>query len=169
MEVSDYTIRKKLISIGRDYKIEDEQGNVVYQIDGKVRFARTFSVADRERNLLFLVREKLLCIDALFLIKRNGQEIARVCRRSYRDQPDVKFDIEIAGGRPMKATGTFFREEGIRITDSGGVASFIRKKEYTAVQEIYSLYIESSEDQSLMIAIAMCIAEMAPARDNDHT
>jgi hypothetical protein len=63
----------------------------------------------------------------------------------------------------------FFREEGIRITDSGGVAGFIRKKEYTAVQEIYSLYIESSQDQSLMIAIAMCIAEIVPARDDDHT
>jgi uncharacterized protein YxjI len=167
--VPDYTIRKKLISIGRDYKIEDEKGNVVYQIDGKVRFARTFSVADPEGNLLFSIREKLLSIDALFLIKRNDQEIARVHRRSFRDEPDVKFDIAIAAGRPMKASGTFFREEGIRITHSEGVASFIRKKEYTAFQEIYSLYIESSENQSLMIAIAMCIAEMAPARSDDHT
>ena len=37
-----YKMRKRLVSIGRDYAVEDENGQVLFKIDGKVRFARTF-------------------------------------------------------------------------------------------------------------------------------
>lgn len=37
-----YTIKGRVVSVGRDYDVLDEEEQVIYVIDGKVRFARTF-------------------------------------------------------------------------------------------------------------------------------
>ncbi len=167
-DAADFTVRRKLVSIGRDYNIEDKNGNVVFRVDGKVRFARTFTITDRERNVLLSIREKLLSIDALFVIKRDDRNIALVRRRSYRDQANVRFEIELHGGITMKASGSFFDTGGIRIMRGEAIAGVVKKKEYTAISEIYFVNTDPGEDQSLLLGIAMCIVEMSPARDEDH-
>jgi uncharacterized protein YxjI len=39
-----YTVQRRLVSIGRDYDVKDESGDIAFNLDGKVRFARTFVV-----------------------------------------------------------------------------------------------------------------------------
>lgn len=46
-----YKMRQRLISIGEDFTIEDEQGNPVYTVDGKIlRIRETFVITDMQGN-----------------------------------------------------------------------------------------------------------------------
>jgi uncharacterized protein YxjI len=77
-----YTVQRRLVSVGRDYVVQNEDDEVVLKVDGKVRFARTFSVKDGAGSMLLRVREKLLCLDPTFIITRGKETIATLRRTS---------------------------------------------------------------------------------------
>src|SRR5262245_37033977 len=81
-----YTMQRRLISVGRDYVVKNEDEEVVFKIDGKVRFARTFAVKDAAGATLLRVREKLLCLDPTFIMKRGKEIVATLRRTSPSDK-----------------------------------------------------------------------------------
>lgn len=163
-----YKVRKRLVSIGRDYNVEDESGKAVFRVDGKVGFARKFIIKDNDGNALLAVREKLLSIDPLFVIKRDTATIATVRRRSHGDEANTKFDIEINGTVAMKATGSFLRD-GVRFTRDGVIVGSISRTPLTVIEEIFEMQVVTSEDLALVVAIAMSIVEMVPFRGEDRS
>ena len=90
-----YTVRQRLVALGRDYGVHDESGELAFVLDGKLRFARSFSVKDRDGKLLLGVREKLLCIDPTFVItSAAAAPVAVVKRTSTSDASVLAFEIE---------------------------------------------------------------------------
>jgi uncharacterized protein YxjI len=156
-----YTVTRRLISVGRDYEVKNEVDEVVLKIDGKVRFGRTFAVKDRDGKLLLRVREKLLCLDRTFIIKRGSEVVATVRRTTTSDETPAKFTVD-TGGAQMKAKGSFFHDSVVELSRDGFTAGSVSRKQYTAVRDTYYVSAASSEDQPLMVAIAMSIAEVVP-------
>jgi uncharacterized protein YxjI len=159
-----YTVQRRLVSIGRDYVVRNESEEVVFKVDGKVRFARTFTIKDGAGNRLLNVREKLLCLDPTFILKREGDTVATLRRKSPSDQYPLKFEVEMGGAVVLKAQGSLIGDDRINFSRDGSRIGSVSRQQYTVVHEIFHVSAASSQDQALMLALVMSVLEIVPFR-----
>jgi uncharacterized protein YxjI len=77
-----YLLREKLLSIGDDFWIENDQGERIFYVDGKVlRVRDTVLIKDRTGNELIKLQKRLLWARNTMAIER-GDTVARSRRRS---------------------------------------------------------------------------------------
>ena len=153
-----YTIKKNMVSVVRDYHVRDEQDATVFEIDGKVRFARTFDVKDRTGRILCSAKEKLLSIDPTFLIDAPGASQVTMRRTTTSSVYPMKFDIAVDGESRMRAQVTAFGDDAVVMRGPARVATVSRQPN-TLVTEIFHLWTADDENPALMLAIAMVIVE----------
>jgi uncharacterized protein YxjI len=169
--VPNYTVRKRLVAIGRDYDVKDENGELAFTLDGKVRFARTFFVKDPSGARLLKVREKLLCLDPTFVITpaAGGAPVATVKRTTPSGKLTTKFDVAANGQTIMTAQGRLLTDGGFEIRRGGAQASTVSRQPNTVIHEIFHVTTAASEDQPLLLGVAMSIVEMCFHRGEEHT
>ena len=151
-------MREKLLSIGDDFWIEDEQGERVYKVDGKaLRIRETFVLEDRDGNERAKIREKKLSVRDTMRVERNGETLATIHKAlvGIRD----RFDIDVERGGEMKARGNIVDHE-YEIKREGDVVASISKK-WFRVRDSYGIDIASGEDVPLILALAVALDEMA--------
>ncbi|HEX8209965.1 MAG TPA: LURP-one-related family protein [Longimicrobium sp.] len=154
-----YKLRQRLISIGEDFTIEDEQGNTVYTVDGKVmRIRETFVIEDRAGNEVATVREVKLAIRDSMKILRGGETIATI-RKALISPFRDKFGIDVEGGEDMVAVGNILEHE-YEIRRGGDVVGRVSKHWFT-IRDTYGVETAPGEDDALILAIAVAIDEMA--------
>ena len=105
-----FVMREKLLSIGDDFWIEDEQGESVYKVDGKaVRLRQTFVLEDAAGNEVARIQEKKLSVRDKVVVERDGEAVATVHKAlvGIRD----RFAIDVAGGADLKAQGNVVDHE----------------------------------------------------------
>ena len=77
-----YVIREKFFHLGEDSQITDEQGRVVFQVDGKVlTLHNTLVMRDIAGNEAATVRRQLISLRPSYTITRQGQELAEVRKK----------------------------------------------------------------------------------------
>ena len=165
--MATYTIKSRLVSVGRDYDVRDEAGQIVYTIDGKVRFGRTFNVLDRDGNIKYAVKEKLMALDQTFLIDAPAGEIT-VKRTTTGSVYPMKFDIIAGEQTTMQGHGDFFRD-GVDVSRGSDRVCNVNRQQNTAVFEIFPVTIKDGEDVPLMLAISMIIVEGDHSRGSKYT
>ena len=105
-----FQMREKLLSIGDDYWIEDEQDERVYKVDGKaLRVRDTFVLEDRDGNEVAKIRERKLRVRGTMEVERQGSTLATVHKAlvGIRD----RFDIDVEDGEDLKARGNVVDHE----------------------------------------------------------
>lgn len=155
--MSTYTIRRRLVSIGRDYVVEDDKGQKVLFIDGKVRFARTFSIDDPSGIVLLRVREKQLCLEPTYIIKRDGVETAVVRRTSVMDAPVDEFTIDLNSGNRAEARGDLTFDQ-VAISRGDDFLAIVKRLQKPFL-ETFTLEVAAEVELPLVVAIAMSIIE----------
>lgn len=154
-----YKLRQRLISIGEDFTIEDEQGNTVYKVDGKVmRIRETFVIEDRAGNEVATVREVKLAIRDSMKILRGGETLATI-RKALISPFRDKFGIDVEGGEDMVAVGNILEHE-YEIRRGDAVVGSVSKHWFT-IRDTYGVETAPGEDDGLILAIAVAIDEMA--------
>src|SRR5579864_1608582 len=74
-----YQLRRQLFSIGEDFWIENDRGQAVYKVDGKVlRIRETFVLQDPNGAELATIEAKLIAIQPTMNIERGGHVWATV-------------------------------------------------------------------------------------------
>jgi uncharacterized protein YxjI len=165
MIMARYKMRQRLISIGEDFTIEDEHGNPVYTVDGKVlRIRETFVIEDQQGNEVATIREKKLALRDSMTILRGGETIATIRKAWFAPLRD-KFEIEVRGGEDLVAQGDILDHE-YRIGRGGESVAQVSKHWFT-LRDTYGIEIASNEDEGLILAIAVAIDEMAHDPDED--
>ena len=104
-----FLMREKVMAIGDDFWIEDDNGNKVYKVNGKaVRMRDTFILEDARGNELSKIQEKKLSVRDKMTIER-GSTKATVHKRlmGIRDH----YIIEVDGGEDLKAHGNIVQHE----------------------------------------------------------
>jgi uncharacterized protein YxjI len=152
------TVKKKMLAVGRDYAVHDENDATVFTIDGKLRFARTFDVKDRTGQVVCSAKEKLLALDQTFLIDTPGASEITVRRTTTGSVNPMKFDISVGDEIRMQAHGSFLRD-GIDITRGSTRIGNVSRQQNTVVAEIFHVWMADGEDAALMLAMAMVIIE----------
>ncbi len=154
-----YKMRQRLVSIGEDFDITDEHGNLVYRVDGKVlRLRETFVIEDLDGREVATIREKKLALRDTMNVLRGGTTMATIRKARFAPFRD-KFAIEVVGGRDMVAQGDILHHEyEIR---RGGEAVARISKHLFALSDTYGIEIAPGEDEGLVLAVAVAIDEMA--------
>jgi uncharacterized protein YxjI len=149
-----FVMREKLLSIGDDFWIENDQGERAYKVDGKaVRVRQTFVLEDASGDEVARIQERKLSIRDKIAIERGGDTVATVHKAliGIRD----RFAIDIADGADMKAHGNVLDHE-YEIERDGDTVATISKK-WFRVRDSYGVDIVAGEDTPLILAITVAI------------
>ena len=155
----EYLIRKKLIALGDDFWVEDENGERVFHIDGKVmRLRDTFVIETPDGDELLKVQERKLHLRDTMVIERQGEEVATVQKRLLTPLRD-KFAIELANGGELEAKGDLLDHE-FTIEWANGVRLAEVSKKWFTVRDTYGVSVPADQDAVLAVALALCIDAM---------
>jgi uncharacterized protein YxjI len=156
VRMPNYLIRKQLFALGDDFWVEDEAGEKVFHIDGKVLRPRsTFVIETADGQELLKVKEQRLKLRKTYAIERGGEEIAKVAKALVNPLRD-RFDVEVAGGGTLQAKGDLLNHE-FSIEWEGGVQMAEVSKRWFTVRDTYGVSVGPTQDAVLAIAIAVCI------------
>lgn len=154
--MKNFLIRKQLIALGDDFWVEDEGGERVFHVDGKVLRPRdTYVIETPEGTELLRICERRLKLRKTFAIERDGEEIATVAKALVNPLRD-RFAVELADGRTLEARGDLLDHE-FTIDWSDGARMAEVSKRWFGVRDAYGVSVGPTQDPVLAIAIAVCI------------
>ena len=149
-----YQMRQRLISIGDDYWIEDEQGRKAFRVDGRaLRVRQTFVLEDAQGQEVARIQERKLSVRDTLAIERGGDSAATV-RKALVGIRD-RFSIDVAGGGELHAKGNLVDRE-YEIDREGRAVATVSKR-WFRVRDTHGVEIEPGEDDALVLAIAVCV------------
>jgi len=152
-----FQMREKLMAIGDDFWIEDDDGHKVYKVNGKaLRMRDTFILEDANGNEVSKIQEKKLSVRDKMTIER-GDVRATVHKRliGIRDH----YIIEVDGGEDLKAHGNIVNHE-YEIERDGDTVAEVSKK-WFRIRDSYGIHLAEDQDVPLILAIAVCVDAMA--------
>ena len=151
-----FRMREKMMAIGDDYWIEDDDGNKVFKVNGKAaRLRQTFILEDTQGNELSKIQEKKLTVRDKMTIER-GDFHATVHKRllGIRDH----YIIEVDGAEDLKAHGNIVDHEYEIERDGDSVARI--SKRWFRVRDTYGVEIDAGEDAALLLAAVVAIESL---------
>ena len=149
-----FVMREKLLSIGDDFWIENDQGERAYKVNGKaVRLRQTFVLEDAAGAELARIQERKLSVRDKIAIERGGDTAATVHKAlvGIRD----RYAIDVERGDDMKAHGNVVDHE-YEIERDGDTVATISKK-WFRVRDSYGVDVAAGEDIPLILAITVAI------------
>ena len=157
--VKRYKISQKMVSVGKDYWIENEQGEHVYQIDGKVlTWKQTFYVEDAHGKKLAKIKKHILKIKETMEIEGSeGEQLAEV-RKDLFTPLREHFVVKVKNGPDLEIHGNILDHE-YTIGDDQNKVAHVSKK-WLNLRDSYSVAIEPGQDDMIILAVVVCIDEM---------
>ena len=154
-----YRMREKLFSIGDDFWIENEEGDRAFKVDGKaLRIRDTLVLEDPSGAELFTVQEKKLRVRDTMEIERDGKTVATVKKALITPLRD-RFAIDVENGDDMEAKGNIVDHE-YKIERGGDKVAEVSKR-WFRIRDTYGIEIEPEQDEALILAVTVCIDQMA--------
>ncbi|MFN8113163.1 MAG: LURP-one-related family protein [Solirubrobacterales bacterium] len=153
-----FQMHEKLVSIGDDSWIENDQGDRVFKVNGKAMRARdTFILEDPAGREVAKIQEKKLSVRDKMKVERGGETIATVHKAlvGIRD----RYAIDVENGEDLKAHGNVLQHE-YEIERDGDTVAKVSKK-WFRVRDTYGVEIAAGEDEPLLLALTVAIDEMA--------
>ena len=152
-----FRMREKMMAIGDDYWIEDDDGNKVFKVNGKAaRLRETFILEDAQGNELSKIQEKKLTVRDKMTIE-CGDARATVRKRllGIRDH----YIIEVDGAEDFTAHGNIVDHE-YDIERDGDTVATVSKK-WFRVRDTYGVQLAEDQDVPLILAITVCVDAMS--------
>ncbi len=152
-----FKMREKMMAIGDDFWIEDDDGNRLFKVNGKAaRLRETFILEDAGGNELAKIQEKKLSVRDKMTIER-GDTRATVHKRllGIRDH----YIIDVEDGEDLKAHGNIVDHE-YEIERDGDTVAVVSKK-WFRVRDTYGVQLAENQDVPLILAITVCVDAMS--------
>lgn len=160
--MSVYKMRERLLSIGDDFWIEDDDGERVFKVNGKaMRIRQTLVFEDRDGNELLKIQERKLRVRDTMAIERQGDTVATV-RKALITPFRERFEVELAKGGEYKVKGNILDHEYTFKRDGHEVAKV--SKRWFRVRDTYGVEVDDKENAALVLAATVAIDQMAHDR-----
>ena len=155
-----YQMRQKIVSIGDDYWIENEARQKVYKIDGKaLRIRQTLIFEDPNGHELCKIQEKMLRVkDSMEIEGPNGEQLAMV-KKALITPVRERWVAKVKNGPDLDVQGNILDHE-YTIGEGRNKVAEVSKK-WFRVADTYGIDVAPGQDDVLIIAVAVCIDEMA--------
>ena len=149
-----YRMNQKTFCMGDDFSIEDEAGNVAFNVDGKAfSIGDKLSFQDASGTEVAYIAQKVLSLKPTYEIYRDGTVFARVTKdwTLFKD----KFSVDVPGPNDYTINGNFLDHE-YRFERSGRTVASI-SKEYFSWADSYGIDVVDGEDDVTILATAVVI------------
>jgi len=156
-----YQIHQKMVSIGNDYWIENEQGEQVYKVDGKVGWHKTFNFEDAHGKKLAKIQKFVLSLKETMEIEGPDGEKLAVVKKALFTPLKEHFVVEVKNGPNLEIHGNLLDHEYTIGEGSKRVAEVSKK--FFHLRDSYSVSIEPGQDDVIILAVVVCIDEMTHA------
>jgi uncharacterized protein YxjI len=155
--VRRFQMRKRLMSIGDDYWIEDESGQRAFKVDGKaLRMRDTFVLRDAADQEAATIQERKARVrDTMEIEHPSGNATVHKALFGMRD----RFKVDIEGGADMSAHGNIVDHE-YEIERDGDTVATVSKR-WFRVRDTYGVEIKPGQDDAMILAIAVCVDAMS--------
>ncbi|MFF4434985.1 LURP-one-related/scramblase family protein [Streptomyces sp. NPDC001513] len=155
-----YLVRDKVLAIGDDYWIEDEDGRHAFLVDGKaLRVRDTLELKDPDGMILITLREKMLSFRDAMTLERDERRLA-VIRRKRFSLLRNHFRVTMAEGTELDVSGRILDRE-FKVEYDGELLALVSRQWYR-VRETYAVdVVREDADAALLIAVAVCVIRMA--------
>jgi uncharacterized protein YxjI len=155
-----YRMHEKLVAIGDDYWIENEEGRREFYVDGKAfRLRNTLIFKDAQGRELYKIQERLLKIRDTMDIKRADDGLAATIKKALINILRDTWKVEIPDGPEMEIKGDILDHE-YRIDVEGEQIAEISKK-WFHIRDTYGVEIGPGQDNALILAITATLDQMA--------
>ncbi len=155
-----FLVRDRLLGIGDDYWIEDENGRKAFLVDGKMmRIKETFELKDPAGRVLIEIRAKMFTLRDAMTIERGGEALATVKKKRFSLLRN-HYRVLLVDGTELDVSGKILDREFV-VEYEGEMLAHISRR-WLRVRETYGVDVVREEaDPSLMIAIAVCVIRLA--------
>lgn len=157
---SRFQMREKLVSIGDDFWIEDAHGQKAFKVDGKaLRVRQTLKFEDAHGNEIYQIQEKMMRIkDSMEVEDAHGNRVAMVKKALISPVRD-RFVVNLKGGPDLEVKGNILNHE-YTIGEGRDKVAEVSKK-WFRIRDSYGVEIEPGQDNLLILAVTVCIDQMA--------
>lgn len=154
-----YRMRERLVSIGDDFWIEDDDGRRGYKVDGKaLRIRQTLNFDDPNGNTLLRIQERKLRVrDTMEIEDSDGHTVATVKKALVSPLRD-RMSVSVEGGQDLDVQGNIVDHEYSIKADGDTVAEV--SKRWFRVADTYGVEIAPGQDEVLVLAVTAVIDSM---------
>ena len=155
-----YKIRQKMLSIGDDFWIENQEGDRAFKVDGKaLRLRKTLFFEDLNGNKLAKIQERLLAIkDTMVVEDAEGNQLAVIKKGLIAPLGD-HWTVAVRGGPDLDVQGNLLDHE-YSISERRQKIAEVSKK-WLSLTDTYGVEIGEGQNDILILAIAIAIDMMA--------
>jgi uncharacterized protein YxjI len=152
-----FQMREKVMSIGDDSWIEDEDGAKVYKANGKaLHLRKLFVLEDADGSEVARIQERVLTVRDKMVIERDsGSASVHKALVGLRE----RYHVDVDGGADLKAHGNFVDHE-YEIERDGETVATVSKR-WFRVRDTYGIEVADGADDVLLVAVAVCIDAMS--------
>ena len=151
-----YQLRQRLVSFGDDFWIENQNGDRVLKVDGKVMRARkTLDIEDTHGTKLCRIQTRVMHIrDTMVIDRPDGEEMAKVHKAMVTPLRE-RWKVDVADGTQMDVGGNIVDHEYDLEVDGRKVAEVSKK--WFRVRDTYGVQIAPEADTLLVLAVAVAL------------
>lgn len=154
-----FQMRQKMISIGDDYWIENEDGDRVFRVDGKaLRLRNTFDLEDAHGNQICRIQTRVLHIrDSMAVEDADGNQLALVHKALISPLRD-RWKVDLAEGDDWKIQGNIIDHEYELEADGRKIAEVSKK--WFRIRDTYGVEVAPGENVALVLAVTVAVDAM---------
>jgi len=151
-----FQMRQKMMSIGDDYWIEDDDGNKAFKVDGKaMRLRKTWALEDAQGREVATIKEHRLGRDKVVIDLGGREATVKKALVGLRD----RFHVEVELGKDLKVHGHIADHE-YEIERDGSKIAEVSKK-WFRMRDTYGVEIWDEADTVLVLAVTVAVDTLA--------
>src|SRR5262245_24109031 len=154
-----YRMRQRLVAIGDDYWIEDDDGRRAFKVDGKaLRVRQTLNFDDAQGNTLLRIQERKLRVrDTMEIEDAQGRTVATVKKAIFTPLRE-RMSVSVDGGQDLDVQGNIVDHE--YSIEAGGTKVAEVSKRWFRVADTYGVEIAPGQNEILLLAVTAVIDSM---------
>ncbi len=154
-----YQMRQNLVSFGDDFWIENDRGERVYKVNGKMMRVRgTLEFENTEGKVKAQIQERMLrAKESMAIENGKGDKVAEV-KRALITPIRERWVVKIADGPDLEVQGDLLAHE-YKIGDGKHKAAKVSKK-WFRIRDTYGVQIEPNQDDAMILAVTVAIDAM---------
>ena len=154
-----YQMREKLVSFGDDFWIENDRGERVFKVNGKMMRVRgTLEFENTEGKVEAQIQERMLrAKDSMAIEDGKGHKVAEV-KRALITPIRERWVVRIADGPDLEVQGDLLAHE-YKIGDGKQKVAKVSKK-WFRIRDSYGVQIEPDQNDAVILAVTVAIDAM---------
>ena len=154
-----YKMHEKLVSIGDDFYIEDQNGRKTFYVDGKaLRVRDTLIIKDMGRNELCKIQERKLRVKDTMNIEGAGGETLATIKKALISPVRDRWSVKIGDGPDMEVKGNILDHE-YKI-EEGRIRIAEVSKKWFRVRDMYGVEVAPGQNDVVILAVTVGIDMM---------